>query len=182
LINETLLKRKEWLADAVKPDTPYRVSEFVEDGHALLEAAREHQLEGIMAKRIDGKYVPGKRSDAWVKIKIRNTRECVIIGYNEGKGNRSEAFGGLHIAERDGDELVYRGKVGSGFDDATIKEIFGQLKKLKETKKPISQKVMDEKVSKWVEPKLVAEISYASLTPDKNYREPVFVRLRPDLA
>lgn len=182
LINETLLKRKEWLADAVKPDTPYRVSEFVEDGEALLEAAREHQLEGIMAKRADGKYVPGKRSDAWLKIKIRNTRECVIIGYNEGKGNRSDAFGGLHIAERDGAELVYRGKVGSGFDDATVKEIFKQLKKLKETKKPIPQKVLDEKVSKWVEPKLVAEISYASLTPDKNYREPVFIRLRPDLA
>lgn len=181
LINEPLLKRKEWLGDAVRPDTPYRVSEFVEDGASLLEAAREHELEGIMAKTVSGKYLPGKRSDAWVKIKIRNTRECVIIGYNEGKGNRSEAFGGLHIAEREGDKLIYRGKVGTGFDDATIKEVFSQIKKLKKIKKPIPQKVLDEKVSIWVEPKLIAEISYASLTPDKNYREPVFVRMRPDL-
>jgi len=57
------------------------------------------------------------------KWKSENTREVVIIGYNPGKGNRASAFGGLHIAEREGSELIYRGKVGSGFDDATLKEI-----------------------------------------------------------
>jgi DNA ligase D-like protein (predicted ligase)/DNA ligase D-like protein (predicted polymerase)/DNA ligase D-like protein (predicted 3'-phosphoesterase) len=181
LINDTLMKRKDWLKDAIKKDTPYRVSEWMEDGESLLQAARTHELEGIMAKQIDSKYYPGKRNDLWLKIKIRNTRECVIIGYNEGKGNRSSTFGGLHIAEREGDKLVYRGKVGTGFDDATIKDIFGQIKKLKEIKKPVEGKILDEKVSKWIEPKLMAEISYASLTPDKNFREPVFVRLRPDL-
>ena len=76
---------------------------------------------------------------------------------------------------------MYRGKVGTGFDDASIKEIFSQIKKLKEIKKPVEGKILDEKVSTWIEPKLMAEISYASLTPDKNFREPVFVRLRPDL-
>ncbi|MFZ5970506.1 MAG: non-homologous end-joining DNA ligase [Bacteroidota bacterium] len=181
LINETLMKRKEWLQDAVRPETPYRVSEFVEDGGSLLEAAREHGLEGIMAKRMDSKYLPGKRSDAWLKIKIRNTRECVIIGYNEGKGNRSHAFGGLHIAEREGSQLVYRGKVGTGFDDATVKSLFQQIRKLKTTPKPIPQKVLDEKVSVWVEPRLAVEVSFASFTPDNIFREPVFVRMRPDL-
>jgi bifunctional non-homologous end joining protein LigD len=182
LINEPLLKRKEWLKDAIKHDTPYRVSEFIDDGQSLFEAAREHSLEGIMAKRRDSKYVPGKRNDFWLKIKVRSTKECVIIGYNEGKGNRAEAFGGLHIAEKVDGKLVYRGKVGTGFDDSTIKSIFKQVKQLKETVKPIHQKVLDEKVSKWVEPKLVAEISYASLTPDKIFREPVFVRMRPDVS
>jgi ATP-dependent DNA ligase len=86
----------------------------------------------------------------------------------------------LHIAELAGDELVYRGKVGTGFDDATIREIARQMKGLKETKKPISGKVMDEKTTRWVEVKLVAEISYAKITADKMFREPVFVRLRPD--
>lgn len=181
LINDPLIKRKEWLKDAIKKDTPYRVSEWLEDGESLLEAARTHELEGIMAKQSNSKYYPGKRNDLWLKIKIRNTRECVIIGYNEGKGNRSSTFGGLHIAEKEGDKLVYRGKVGTGFDDATIKEIFGMIKKLKEIKKPVEGKILDEKVSKWIEPKIIAEISYASLTPDKNFREPVFVRLRPDL-
>ncbi len=182
LINEPLLKRREWLKDAVRTEASYRISEIVEDGKSLFEAARELSLEGIMAKAKDGKYLPGKRSDLWQKIKVRNTRECVIIGYNEGKGNREQTFGGLHIAERDGDQLMYRGKVGTGFDDATIKEISGQIKNLRATKKPISEKVLDEKTSKWIEPKLIAEISYSMITADKMYREPVFVRMRPDLS
>ncbi|WKZ61223.1 MAG: non-homologous end-joining DNA ligase [Cyclobacteriaceae bacterium] len=181
LINEPLLQRKTWLKDAIKKDTPYRVSEWMEDGEGLLEAARVHQLEGIMAKRKDGRYFPGRRSDSWLKIKIRNTAECVVIGYNQGKGNRKDAFGGLHLAQWEGKTLVYRGKVGTGFDDATIKEIFSRIKKLKEIKKPVEGKVLDEKVSTWIEPKLMLEVTYASLTPDKNFREPVFVRLREDL-
>lgn len=182
LINEPLMKRREWLKDAIKPDTPYRISEAVDDGEALFEAAREHQLEGIISKEKSSKYLPGKRSESWLKVKVRNTRECVILGYNPGKGDRSVTFGGLHIAERDGDKFIYRGKVGSGFDEATLREVFKELKALKETKKPIPDKVMDEKISIWVEPKLIAEISFSMITRDQQFREPVFVRLRPDLA
>lgn len=182
LINEPLLKRREWLKDAVRTEGAYRISEIVEDGDSLFEAAKELSLEGIMAKVKDGKYLPGKRSDLWQKIKVRNTRECVIIGYNEGKGNRGLTFGGLHIAERDGGKLIYRGKVGTGFDDATIQEISKQIKSLTETKKPISEKVLDEKTSKWIKPQLIVEISYSMLTTDKMFREPVFVRMRPDLS
>lgn len=181
LINEPLMKRREWLKDAIKPDTPYRISEAVDDGEALFEAAREHQLEGIISKEKSSKYLPGKRSESWLKVKVRNTRECVILGYNPGKGDRSVTFGGLHIAERDGDKFIYRGKVGSGFDEATLREVFKELKALKETKKPIPDKVMDEKISIWVEPKLIAEISFSMITRDQQFREPVFVRLRPDL-
>lgn len=181
LINEPLEKRREWLKDAIKSDTPYRISEAVEDGNALFEAAREHQLEGIISKERSGKYLPGKRSDSWLKVKVRNTRECVILGYNPGNGDRSTTFGGLHIAERVGDKLIYRGKVGSGFDDATLKEVFKEIKALKEIKKPISDKVMDEKISKWIEPALIAEINFSMITKDNQFREPVFVRLRPDL-
>jgi len=182
LINEPLVKRREWLKDAIKTDTPYRISEAVEDGEALFEAAREHELEGIISKDKSGKYLPGKRSDLWLKVKVRNTRECVILGYNPGKGDRSTTFGGLHIAERDGDAFIYRGKVGTGFDDATLKEIFKLIKAQKEIKKPIPDKVMDEKTSKWIEPKLMIEISFSMITKDQQFREPVFVRLRPDMS
>ena len=147
LINEPLEKRREWLKDAIKADTPYRISEAVENGTALFEAAREFALEGIISKDKTSKYYPGKRSDQWLKVKVRSTRECVILGYNPGKGDRSVTFGGLHIAERSDTGFVYRGKVGTGFDDATIKEIFKQLKALKEIKKPIPDKVMDEKIT-----------------------------------
>ncbi|NOT76155.1 MAG: hypothetical protein HOP08_14605 [Cyclobacteriaceae bacterium] len=183
LVNEPLMKRKEFLKDAVKTDTPYRVSEFIEDGESLFAAAREHALEGIMAKRKDGKYLPGRRSDLWLKVKVRQTADCFIIGYTEGKGNRNATFGALQIAENVNGELYYRGKVGTGFDDEMIREILKEIKKQKETKKPSLKggKVVDEKITVWIEPVIVAEISYSQLTKDQMFREPVFVRLRPDL-
>ena len=180
-INDSLLRRREWLQDIVKKDSHFRLSEIEEDGKALFEAVKEHQLEGIMAKRKDGKYYPGKRSDNWIKIKVRDSVDCVIIGYTEGKGNRNSTFGALHVAERTPDGIQYRGRVGTGFDEKLIMEIFTALMKLKEVKKPISGKVMDEKITTWVEPKLAAEISYSMITQDKMFREPVFVRLRSDL-
>lgn len=184
LVNEPLTRRKEWLKDAIKPDTPYRVSEFVEDGESLFEAAKEHALEGIMAKRKDGKYFPGKRSDSWLKIKVRNTHDCYIMGFTPGKGNRNATFGALQIAEKINDEFHYRGKVGTGFDDEMMKEIYKELKKRKKIKQPdmAGGKVVDEKVTTWIEPGLVAEINYSKLTPDKMFREPVFVKLRLDVS
>ncbi|HRI80287.1 MAG TPA: hypothetical protein PLR06_12205, partial [Cyclobacteriaceae bacterium] len=100
-----------------------------------------------------------------------------------GKGNRNATFGALQIAEEVNGVLHYRGKVGTGFDDALMKEIAGQLKGLKKTKKPALKggKIVDEKVTEWIEPTLLAEISYSQLTTDQMYREPVFVRMRPDL-
>jgi DNA ligase D-like protein (predicted polymerase)/DNA ligase D-like protein (predicted ligase)/DNA ligase D-like protein (predicted 3'-phosphoesterase) len=182
LINEPLLKRKEWLVDAIRADTPYRVSEHVDDGAFLFEAAKEHVLEGIIAKRKDGRYIPGKRSDLWIKVKVRQTAECLVIGYTEGKGNRGQAFGALHIAEKTENGNVYRGKVGTGFDDNTIKEMFALIKRSKEIKKPaFVPKLLDDKITKWLDVPFVIEASYAKLTPDKIFREPVFVRLRPDL-
>lgn len=155
----------------------------MEDGDSLFEAARDHGLEGIMAKRRDSKYTPGKRSDCWYKIKVRQSSEAVIIGYTKGKGDRGHTFGALHIAERIGEELHYRGKVGTGFDDVTIKEILNTLKKIEPLKKiTVIGKLVDEKISTWLEPKLIVEISYSKLTPDKMFREPVFIRLRPDLS
>lgn len=183
LVNEPLQKRREWLRDAIKNESAYRLSEVEEDGESLFEAAKVHDLEGIMAKRKDGKYLIGKRSDLWLKIKVRQTAECVIIGFTQGKGDRSTTFGALQLAERKGDGLHYRGKVGTGFDDATMKGIVKDLQKLANKKKPSLKggKIVDEKVTTWVEPKLMAELSYARLTQDEMFREPVFVRLRPDL-
>jgi len=181
VVNEPLMRRRQWLKDAVKKDSSYRLSELVEDGEALFAAAGEHGLEGIMAKEKNSKYSPGKRSDSWYKIKIRQTAESHIIGYTIGKGTREEKFGALHLGDYSEDEIVYRGKVGTGFDDKILKEVYSELKKLKETKKAISEKVLDEKQTIWIEPKMVCEIQYSSITKDGAYREAVFVRLRPDL-
>jgi bifunctional non-homologous end joining protein LigD len=183
LINDPLWKRKEWLKDAVKFDTPYRVTEFVDDGESLFNAAKEHSLEGIMVKRRDGKYLAGKRSDLWQKVKVQQSGEVYIIGYTPGNGDRSKTFGALHLAERVGEEFYYRGKVGTGFDDNTMKEIFqvvGGVPKLKRAPQVIG-KLLDEKISTWIEPVVMAEVSYSRITPDKMFREPVFLRMRPDL-
>lgn len=182
LINEPLVKRKEWLKDAIRPETPYRFSEDVPDGVSLYNAAQQHGLEGIMAKRKDSKYSIGRRNDNWLKIKIRQTAEVHIIGYTEGNGDRRSTFGALQMAEAVDDVLEYRGKVGTGFDEAGVTEIMKVLKKRKVIPKPKAQgNFVDARITTWLEPGMIAEISYAKFTPDRMYREPVFIRLRQDL-
>ena len=138
-------------------------------------------LEGIMAKQRHGTYLPGKRSDSWLKIKTRQTLECAIIGYTSGKGDRESSFGALHLAQANGDELKYLGKVGTGFDDPSMKAVAAELEKLTAIKRPIKEKPLDDARSIWIEPKLMCAVQFASLTKDGMLREPVFVRLRPDL-
>jgi ATP-dependent DNA ligase len=181
IVNEPLTRRREWLQDAIKKGTPYRVSEVVEEGEAFFEAVKEMGLEGIMAKQRNSSYLPGKRNDSWLKIKTRQTTECVIIGYTQGKGDREARFGALHLAQRNADELKYVGKVGSGFDEDSLQAVSDELKKLKTIKRPVREKPLDDARSVWVESKLICEVQFASLTKDGMLREPVFVRLRPDL-
>jgi bifunctional non-homologous end joining protein LigD len=181
IINEPLTRRREWLGDALKKDSTYRLSQTVEEGAALFEAAKETGLEGIMAKERASAYVPGKRSQAWLKIKARRTAECAIIGYTRGKGDREKSFGAVHLAQANDHGLKYVGKAGGGFDDPALKAVFAELEKLPRIKRPIKEKPLDDAHSIWVEPKLMCEVKYASLTNDGMLREPVFLRLRPDL-
>lgn len=181
VMNEPLLRRRAWMADAVKRDSPYRVSQSVEDGHALFEAAAKLGLEGIMAKDSLSTYQPGKRSTSWLKIKTRQTADCLIIGYTGGKGDREPLFGALQIALREEDGLRYVGKVGTGFTTKTMQSIMARLKKLKHIRRPVKEKPLDEKNTVWIEPDLWCEVQYASLTKDNMFREPVFLRMRPDL-
>ncbi|HEX9614787.1 MAG TPA: non-homologous end-joining DNA ligase [Bacteroidota bacterium] len=181
IINEPLDRRRTWIKDTVKSDSSYRVSDAMDEGTELFRAAGAMGLEGIMAKERTSAYQTGRRSPQWLKIKTRHTTDCVIIGYTQGKGNREEAFGALQIAEMHPKGLKYVGKVGTGFDDKILKSIYQDLKKLKETKRPIKEKPLDDASTTWVEPKLMCEVQYASFTKDGMLREPVFLRLRPDL-
>jgi ATP-dependent DNA ligase len=135
-----------------------------------------------MAKRRDSTYSPGKRSESWLKIKTRQTTECVIVGYTEGKGDRVGAFGALHLAQERGGELKYVGKVGTGFDEPMLKAVWKELISLTRIKRPVKEAPLESARSTWVEPRLVCEVRFASLTPEGRLREPVFVRLRPDLS
>ena len=181
IVNEPLARRREWLQDAVKRDSAYRVSEVVEEGAAFFDAVKQLGLEGIIAKQRNSVYLPGKRSEAWLKIKTRQTLECAIVGYAPGKGDRGTSFGALHLARVNGDQLEYLGKVGAGFDDHSLRAISAELRKSKVIKRPVKEKPVDDARSVWVEPKLMCEVQFASLTQDGMLREPVFVKLRPDL-
>ena len=128
-----------------------RESTLFENGSDIYDAAKAMNLEGIMAKKKNGLYRPGDRSDAWKKIKFRQTMECQIIGYTKGKGDRASLFGALHLAVRNNDNWAYYGKVGTGFDHAKMKVIFDQIKTLEEISKPIQDKVEDEKNTTWIE-------------------------------
>lgn len=182
ILNEPLTRRREWLQDAVKTDAPYRLSQAVDDGPPFFEAARRMGLEGVMAKQRNSPYWPGKRTEAWLKIKTRQTMECLIIGFTRGRGDRQRSFGALHLARAVGAELKYLGKVGGGFDEQRLKAVHAELVKLTPVKRPVKDKLLDDARSVWLEPKLTCEVQFASLTKDGLLREPVFVRLRPDLA
>lgn len=175
-------RRRIWLEDSLRKGTAYRVSEYVEDGKALFDAAEKMELEGILSKKTASLYYPGKRTDNWLKIKFRNSADCVIVGYTEGKGDRGKIFGALQLAEPVNGKLIYRGKVGTGFDHQTMEKIYDRLKKIEKSEKPIKEKPADAKVTTWIKPELFCEIRYASLTSNNTFREPVFLHLRPDLS
>ncbi len=181
IVKEPLVRRREWMEDAIRRDTPYRTSEAVTEGVELFRAASEMGLEGIMAKERNSTYQPGTRSAQWLKIKKRQTAECVIIGYTKGTGDRKTSFGALQLAQLENNTLRYVGKVGTGFDEKSKKEIFALLKNIRQAKRPIREKPVDEAQTVWIEPRMTCEVQYASITKGGMLREPVFLRPRPDL-
>jgi bifunctional non-homologous end joining protein LigD len=182
IVNDPLLRRRAWMGDAIRKDTPYRVSEAVNEGDELFKAAVSMGLEGIMAKERNSAYRPGTRSAQWLKIKKRHTIECVIIGYTKGKGGRAALFGALQLARQSERGLIYAGKVGTGFDEKTMKEVSAYLKGIRRVKRPVKEKPLDDAQTIWIEPRVICEVQFSSATKDGLLREPVFLRLRPDLA
>ena len=185
IVDEPLERRRAWLADALRaPGGAYRLSEAVDDGEALFEAAKRVGVEGIVAKKRDGRYIPGQRASSWLKVKVRRTAECLIVGYTRGKGDRSRSFGALHLAQPNGDggALKYRGKVGGGFDDRLLAAVLAELRTLAEVERPVAERPPDDAETTWVEPRLHCEVQYASFANTGALREAVFLRLRPDLS
>src|SRR5207245_136457 len=118
-------KRLEQLLD--KRNRTVRLSEAFDDGEALLAAAREQQLEGIIAKRLDSRYLPGKRTRDWLKVKTHSEQEFVVAGYTKGTGRRASSFGALVLGYYVGGELVYAGNVGTGFNSKEIEKLLDNL-------------------------------------------------------
>ena len=174
--------RLEQLLD--KRNGTVKFSESFEDGPALLAAAKERKLEGVVAKRLESRYLPGKRSRDWLKFKAHAEQEFVIAGYTRGKGRRSGGFGSLVLAVCGSEGLEYVGNVGTGFDDAEIERLLKLLRPLERKDSPFAQVPKLPRVRKddivWVEPKLVAEVSFVEWTHDRRLRAPVYTGQRED--
>jgi len=175
-------KRLESLLD--KRNRTVRLSETFDDGNALLEAAEQQGLEGIMAKRLDSRYLPGRRTREWLKIKTHGEQEFVICGFTKGTGRRASSFGSLVLGYYRGGELVYAGNVGTGFDSKEIEKLLDKLRPLKRDTAPFKEVPKMPKVRKgdviWVEPKLVCEVEFTEWTHDGRLRAPSYKGLRED--
>jgi bifunctional non-homologous end joining protein LigD len=155
-------------------------------GHAkeLLAASAEQGLEGVMLKRIDSVYSPGKRTGAWLKVKNTNRQEMVVGGWTPGEGRRKKHLGALlvgYFEEVDGKQVLrYGGKVGTGFKAADLTALAARLAPLERKKSPFGAGPKPPKGAHFVEPQLVAEIEFREMTSEGMVRHPAYKGLRED--
>ena len=174
-----LLKRKECLKLLLPPLGVVRYGDHVlEHGEAFFEAASAERLEGIVAKKAGSLYAGG-RSREWIKIKCQRRQEFVIGGYTDPQGSRGY-FGALHLGLYDGPRLVYVSKVGTGFDQARLKNLWELLQRLSRPTSPFDMGSPTGRGHHWVEPKLVSEVRFTEWTEDGGIRHPAFLGLRED--
>jgi bifunctional non-homologous end joining protein LigD len=178
-------KRLEEILD--RRNKTVQLSEAFEDGHALEQAAVEQGLEGVMAKRAESRYEPGKRGRDWLKVKPGKQRqEFIIAGYTKGKGRREKRLGSLVLAVRQGRDLRYVGNVGTGFTDEEIDRLMKKLEPLERPTASFPEVPKMPRVKRgdviWVEPKLVCEVEFVEWTHDGHLRAPSYQGLREDKA
>lgn len=151
-------------------------------GAAVLAAAGEQGLEGVIAKRLDSRYDPGRRSDRWVKVKPVRAQEVVICGWKPGQGRRADTVGSLLLGIPGERGLEYAGHVGTGFTDVMLRDLAGMLRPLERGTSPFADPVPrpDARDAHWVEPTLVGEVRFGEWTRDGRLRHPSWRGLRPD--
>jgi bifunctional non-homologous end joining protein LigD len=190
-----LTERKEELEKLIPKKTVLRFSPSLgSDGPALLDQIREHGLEGLIGKRADSLYESGRRTGAWVKIKVIQEQEVVIGGYTDPEGSRSH-FGSLLIGVYDQKKLRFSGKVGTGFDGKLLRFLKNKLDALAQDDCPFvnlpekrsgryGQGVTSAEMKRchWVAPRLVCQVKFHEWTRDGKLRQPVFLGLREDKA
>ncbi|MBI4289830.1 MAG: DNA ligase D [Chloroflexi bacterium] len=156
---------------------------FESEGDITYEAAVKNGLEGVIAKRFDSTYQPGKRSSDWLKIKAMLSDEFVVGGYSAAPAGRAETFSSLLLGYFDDEgKLIFAGHVGSGFDEQALGELRGRLDALRTEDCPFSEVPPLNAPTTWVRPELVAEVKFSEWTQDGRLRIPVFLRLREDKA
>ena len=173
--------RKRLLRRALTYREPLRYSVHRNtDGEAFHREACRRGWEGVIAKRADSRYV-GRRSADWLKFKCTNQQEVVIGGFTEPAGTRV-GFGALLIGFHAGEDLVYAGKVGTGYDTETLLDLRRRLDGLRQDEPPFVGVRPRQGGVHWVRPELVAQVAFTEWTEDAKLRHPRFVGLRRDKA
>jgi bifunctional non-homologous end joining protein LigD len=155
---------------------------FVGDGPAVVETAREQELEGVIAKRRSSRYYPGRRSADWLKITEVLTLEVIIGGWRPGEGRRAGSIGSLMLGVPTDAGLRYVGQVGTGFTDEALAALAERLQPLVRKTSPFSDEVPRDRAkgATWVAPDLVGEVVFRNWTPDGRLRAPSWRGLRSD--
>ncbi len=174
-----LIERKKMLDNIISESACIMVCPYIEGkGEKYFDAAVKAGFEGVMAKRKDSLYYPGKRSHAWLKIKKTKTADCVIGGYTEGKRARATSFGALLLGVNQ--PLTYVGKVGTGFTEEMLQNLCTLLTDKETGVNPFCEQIPVK--AHFVDPVYVCEVKYQEVTLDRKLRAPVFMRLRHDKA
>jgi bifunctional non-homologous end joining protein LigD len=179
-------QRRRLLEQVLEGASHVLVSPLHDDGAALADATAASGMEGIVAKRLDSRYLPGRRTSSWRKIKHRMRQEFVVVGWQESE-KRSTTFASLILAvnERPGNDeprLRFCGSVGSGFDDATLRALSRRLRAIEIDTPPVVAPPPRSAVERphWVRPELIAEIEFAEWTDDDIVRHASFLGARED--
>jgi bifunctional non-homologous end joining protein LigD len=153
-----------------------------ESGTDVLAVSAAHHLEGIVAKRLDSRYEPGRRSASWIKVKNIRRQEVVIGGWKPGAGGRAGLIGSLLVGVHDAAGLQYAGHVGTGYTEQTLRMLGELLTPLRRPVSPFAERLPPEHArgAIWVEPRLVAEVSFGQWTPSGRLRAAVYQGLRQD--
>jgi DNA ligase D-like protein (predicted ligase) len=175
-----LRERKARLRRALRFEGPVRFNPHRngEHGEELFSEACRKGLEGVIAKRADSPYT-GKRSRDWLKLKCHAEQELVIGGFTAPKGSRTD-FGALLVGYNENGALRYAGKVGTGFDHETLRELGARLRELEQDESPFPPFKPIPPGTHWVRPDLVAQIAFSEWTRDGRLRHPRFLGLRDD--
>ncbi|WP_028296611.1 DNA ligase D [Olivibacter sitiensis] len=176
-----LLERKQKLEKLLSTGKGYVLycDHVFEKGEAFFKEVGKRKLEGMMAKRTDSLYHEGKRTSDWLKVKHQQQEEAIVVGYTAPQGAR-KYFGALALGMYEGEKLVYVGNVGTGFSDAVLEQLARTMEPLKVSKCPLDGEPPLGKKITWIRPQLVASISYAEITKDGRFRQPVYHGLRED--
>lgn len=178
--DKPLLERKKLLQSILpKSDLIKYCDHVTGKGTEFFKAAKKQGLEGMIAKKADSKYTEGARGNEWLKVKHIQTEEAIIVGYTAPRGGR-KYFGALILANYKKGKLQYIGHTGTGFDNATLKELYATMQPLITTTSPFEEKIKVNSPVTWIKPKLVCNLNFTEVTSDGSRRHPVFMGLRID--